>query len=303
MNSQGNTPLAQRRVLARRVIIGGAVVLCVLLLTIYGRETNSGPLHGVQNAAGTVVTPLEDGVSRAVQPVRNAWDWADGLANARDRAARLSKEVQTLKGELIQEQFENEELPKIAGLAGLGDEWNRDYTQRPADIIARSASPYYTDARIDVGTDQGVVVNSPVIAQGGAGPALVGVVTQAGPISSTVAFLSDSQTSIGVTITNAESAIGLLEPTVPGAYAITGIPIGVPVANGDVVYTAGFSEAGDLSVYPRGIPIGVVTGVGHRETDVDQTVQMSPFVDTDSLAYVVALAPKSALARQRAATP
>ena len=289
--------------LTRRLIVGGLVVLCIIVLSIYGRETSSGPLHGIQSDAGTLVTPIQDGVSRAVQPVRNAWDWAKGLVNARDRAAQLAKENQQLRAEIVQGQFNAEENQRLLAIPGLGDAWNVDYRQVPADIVGWSASPYYDEARIDKGTSSGVIVNSPVIASGSAGPALVGVITQAGPISSTVSFLSQPQTSIGVTIANASSAFGILQPTAPGAFEITGIPISKPIANGDIVYTAGFRGLGQLSIYPRGIPIGVVTGVGHRETDVVQTVQVDPFVDPNSLAYVVALAPSSALALQRATTP
>ncbi len=289
--------------MARRLIVGGLVVLCVIVLSIYGRETSSGPLHGIQSGASTLVTPVQDGMSRAVQPVRNAWDWAKSLVNARDRAAQLAKENQQLKAEIVQGQFNYEENQRLIQIPGLGNAWNVDYTQVPADIIGWSASPYYDEARIDKGTSSGVIVNAPVIAAGTAGPALVGVITQAGPISSTVSFLSQPQSSVGVTITEANSAFGILQPTAPGAFEITGIPVGKPIADGDIVYTAGFRDLGQLSIYPRGIPIGVVEGVGHRETDVEQTVQVDPFVDPNSLAYVVALAPKSALAKQRASTP
>jgi rod shape-determining protein MreC len=303
VSNQSHSPLAQRRILARRLIVGGLVVLCLIVLSIYGRESSSGPLHGLQSGAGTLVTPIQDGVSRAVQPVRNAWHWAKSLVNARDRAAQLAMDNQQLKAQIVQGQFNSEENQRLTQIPGLGNAWNVDYNQVPADIISWSASPYYDEARIDKGTSNGVIVNSPVIAAGTAGPALVGVITQAGPISSTVAFLSQPQTSVGVTITNANSAFGILQPTAPGAYEITGIPVGKPLANGDIVDTAGFRLFGQLSIFPRGIPIGLVEGVGHRETDVNQTVQVDPFVDPNSLAYVVALAPKSALAKQRATTP
>jgi rod shape-determining protein MreC len=303
VSNHGNTPLAQRRTLARRLVIGGLVVVCVIVLSVYGRESGSGPLHGLQSGAGTVVTPLQDGVSRAVQPVRNAWDWASSLVNARDRAAQLAKENQQLRSELIQGQFNVEENQRLIAIRGLGRQWSADYSQVPADIIGWSASPYYEEARIDKGTNNGVIVNSPVIARSNSGPALVGVITQAGPISSTIAFLSQPQSSVGVTITQANSAFGILQPTAPGAYQISGIPASKPIANGDVVYTAGFQTLGQLSIYPRGIPVGVVEGVGHREADVQQTVQVVPFVNPSSLAYVVALAPRSTLALQRAATP
>jgi rod shape-determining protein MreC len=303
MSNKGNSPLAQRRAMARRVIIGVLVLVCVISITVYGRETNSGALHRLQDGAGTVVTPIQDGVSRAVQPVRNAWGWLSGLVSARDRAAHLAQENQLLRGELVQLQFNAEEGPRIAKVVGLGTEWRADYSQVPAMIIVRSPSPWYAQARIDKGTNDGVVVNSPVLAAGDVGTGLVGVITQAGPISSVVSFISDPQTSVGVTIVGASGAIGLLQPTAPGAFQITGIPVTYPVATGDPVLTAGFSQAGLQSIYPRGIPIGVVQGVGHRAVDVQQTVQLVPFVNTDSLAYVVVLAPKSALAKQRAATP
>jgi rod shape-determining protein MreC len=303
VSSQGNTPLAQRRIIARRLIVGGVIVLCVALLSLYGREARSGPLHGLQNAAGTVVTPIQDGASRAVQPVRNAWNWTTSLVNARDRADQLSKQNQALRSQLAQSQFNAEEAPRLSALTGLGNEWRADYAQVPAEIIGRSASPYYEEARISVGTSNGVVVNSPVIGNSGTGAGLVGVVTQAGPISAVVSFISEPQTSVGVSIVGAGGAIGLLQPTAPGAFQVAGIPVSYPVNYGDLVVTAGFAQLGQLSVYPRGIPVGVVSGVGHSETSVDQTVQLTPIVNTDSLAYVVALAPKSALARQRASTP
>jgi rod shape-determining protein MreC len=129
------------------------------------------------------------------------------------------------------------------------------------------------------------------------------VITQSGPNSSVVSFLSDPRTSVGVTIVGTDGAIGVLQPTAQGDFQISGIPVSNPVANGDTVVTAGFSQLNLQSIYPRGIPIGLVTGVGHREVDIEQTVQLSPFVNTDALAYVVVLAPTSKLAKQRASTP
>ena len=303
MSNQSNSPLAQRRAIARRFIIGGLIVLCVISLSVYARESNNGALHRLQGGAGTVVTPIQDGVSRAVQPVRNAWGWVASLVNARDRAASLAQQNQLLKSELVQAQFNNEETPRIAALAGLGNEWQANYAQVPAEIIARSASPWYEEARIDVGTSNGVVVNSPVIAKGDVKAGLVGVITQSGPNSSVVSFLSDPRTSVGVTIVGTDGAIGVMQPTAQGDFQISGIPVSNPVANGDTVVTAGFSQLNLQSIYPRGIPIGLVTGVGHREVDIEQTVQLSPFVNTDALAYVVVLAPTSKLAKQRASTP
>ena len=55
------------------------------------------------------------------------------------------------------------------------------------------------------------------------------------------------------------------------------------------------------SIYPRGIPIGLVTSVGSQEVDVQQTVQVTPYVDPRKLSYLMVLTPQSPEAKRRAA--
>jgi rod shape-determining protein MreC len=59
----------------------------------------------------------------------------------------------------------------------------------------------------------------------------------------------------------------------------------------DMVVTSGFaSKNGELrSVYPRGIPIGIVTNVGNDPADLHKTVQVTPFADFDRIDEVVVL--------------
>ena len=49
-------------------------------------------------------------------------------------------------------------------------------------------------------------------------------------------------------------------------------------------------RAGDLaSLYPWGIAIGQVTSVGQQDIDLYKRVQVTPFVDFDSLSEVIVL--------------
>ena len=208
-----------------------------------------------------------------------------------------------MRSELIQAQFNSEENLRLNAVRGLGHQWSTDYTQVPADIIAWSASPYYEEARIDKGTNNGVIVNSPVLANSGSGPGLAGIVTQAGPISATIAFLSQPQTSVGVTISTVELCVRDPAADRAGRVPDRRHPGQQAGRQRRRRLHRRVRALGQLSIYPRGIPVGVVEGVGHREADVQQTVQVVPFVTSNSLAYVVALAPKSALAKQRATTP
>jgi cell shape-determining protein MreC len=81
-----------------------------------------------------------------------------------------------------------------------------------------------------------------------------------------------------------------------------GVPRDFRVKAGGIVRTAGFSTDLRLpSVFPRGIAVGLVAGVGSRDVDTFQTIQVTPYVDVRTLADVAVLTPQSAAARRRAA--
>ena len=61
------------------------------------------------------------------------------------------------------------------------------------------------------------------------------------------------------------------------------------VLPGDVIVTAGTRNARYPDLYPRGIPIGVVTSVGQTDVDLYKQIQVSPYVDFGRLDAVAAL--------------
>lgn len=302
MGTQASTPLAKRRSNVRRGFLAALVVGCLLLFTAYSTEGEGGPLHGLQGAVGAIIAPIQGGTTRAVQPLRDAWNWGTSLVDARDEAARLKAENETLRTLLVQQQFDDADTKRIEALEGVGDEFRVDYARVPASIIGLSTAPWYHRARLNRGRDDGIRVNSPVMARGDA-EGLVGVITQVFPNSSIVTFISEPRTSIGVVIEGADGARGILSPSGPNQLQVTGIPADKPVDQGQPVFTAGFSGLRVPSVYPRGIPIGLVLGAGGSDTDVVQKVQVAAFVNPRELAYVVVLAPTSDDAIRRARTP
>jgi rod shape-determining protein MreC len=61
------------------------------------------------------------------------------------------------------------------------------------------------------------------------------------------------------------------------------------VSEGDLVITAGWQTSRLESLYPRGIPIGMVESVGQQDVDLYKRIQVASLVDFDSLAEVVVL--------------
>jgi rod shape-determining protein MreC len=63
------------------------------------------------------------------------------------------------------------------------------------------------------------------------------------------------------------------------------------VNRGDIVVTAGWHSGPLSDIYPRGIPIGVVTSVSQLDIDLYKRVEIEPFAQFGSLESVIILVP------------
>jgi rod shape-determining protein MreC len=287
-------------------VIAVLAVACLIIFTGYFREGTDGPLHGVQATSASVIAPVQEGATRAVQPFRDAWGWMTSLKDARDRAANLQTRVDDLEGLAADNAVRDQRITELESLLGVdhmldtGKELG-GYRRAVGLVLARSVTDWYRSARIDVGSSSGVLRNSPVVAGTNTGAALVGYVTSVSPNSSSVAFITDGRTEVGATIPEAGNYPGVLQSTTPGQLQLTGVPRAAGIRQGQTVVTSGFQVKNLLSVYPPGIPVGAVTSFGSQEVDVQQTVQVTPFIDPRKLTYLVVLVPESTKAKERAA--
>ncbi|MGD9570819.1 MAG: rod shape-determining protein MreC [Thermoleophilia bacterium] len=305
MSTSGSSGVARRRTTLRRGVIAALVIVCLVIFTGYFRESSSGPLHGVQSVAGSVVSPVQEVATRAVEPFRDAWGWLTSLRDARDRAAALQAQNDELRGRVTFDAVQQQELTELQALAGVEALVDTErglggYRAEVALVTTRSISDWFRSARINKGSSDGIVRNSPVLAGTGTGAALVGVVTSVQANSADVAFITDGRTQVGATVPEAGGYPGLVRSTSPGQLSLTDIPREAPVKELQAVVTRGFSGGGLPSIYPKGLPIGQITSVGRQEVDVSFTVQVTPYVDPRQLSYLAVLVPESPEAKRRA---
>jgi rod shape-determining protein MreC len=298
--------IARRRATVRRGVIAVLVIVCLVIFTGYFREGSDGPLHDVQATSASVIAPVQEGATRAVEPFRDAWGWMTSLKDARDRAAELQERNDALQARVSDDAVRDQRLAELESLLGVdalldtGKELG-GYRREVGLVIQRSFTDWYRSARVDVGSADGVVRNAPVVAGTNTGAALVGYVTSVSSNSAAVSFVTDGRTEVGATIPEAGNYPGVLQSTTPGQLQLTGVPRAAGIRQGQTVVTSGFRVKNLLSVYPPGIPVGAVTSFGSQEVDVQQTVQVTPFVDARRLTHLVVLVPESEKAKERAA--
>jgi rod shape-determining protein MreC len=71
------------------------------------------------------------------------------------------------------------------------------------------------------------------------------------------------------------------------------------VSESNTVITAGWTTEQFESLFPRGIPIGIVESVGQQDVDLFKRIQIAPLVDFDSLSMVIVLLEKERARQQQ----
>jgi rod shape-determining protein MreC len=269
----------RRRVLRRRIVVAVLLLLCVAMLTLYFRESDSGAVHGVQGVVLRVFAPLQNGTARATKPFRDAWNWTGDLFSAKSENAKLKKEVEQLRAGVAEQLTTQDENTQLRGILALqGDNIFPAAAQLvTARVVARSTSAWYSTVTIDRGSSNGISVYDPVV--NGAG--LVGRVTKVDAGASQVTLITDQQSFVDSMVMPG-GAQGIVSGSVTGDVTLDYVDKNEKVKVGQYVVTSGRNG----SVFVRGIPIGQVVGVGTQEVELYQSIAVRPFVDFRKLDLV-----------------
>ena len=277
----------QKAVRRRRAVLGLLVVCSLILLTAYFGEGAGGGLHAIQRGFLEVVSPIQEGASRALKPFRDLFGWFGDTLDAKSQRDQLLKQVRQLRAQAIADQGALRRATELEGL--LHADRTLSLTQmRPvtARVTVRNPSVWYSTIVVDRGSSDGVHVNQPVVSADG----LVGTVTTVSPDSSVVTLITDHTSGVSAT-DNQTGVTGIVQPAVgqPNDLRLDFIRHGDRIKAGQDIVTSGTTSARLPSLFPPGIPIGRVTTVDTQELDLYQRVHIQPFADFRRLSFVQVL--------------
>ena len=256
-----------------------AVLVCfsIVLLTGYFGEGGGGFLHSLQAGAQTILSPIEDGASRAFKPVRDLVGWFGDVFNAKDENKKLKKELATARTQSVNDAMLLRENIQLRGQLKLSEGLGyTNATRETARVIVRSPTVWWLTVTIDKGRSDGIRVDRPVIN----GDGLVGHVSAVTGGTATVTLLTDSSSAVSAQLAP-DGALGVVKPNVgdPNDMQLLYIGKNHPVTKGAKVVTSGSAPGPLQSIYPRGIPIGEVSRVEPGELDLYRTVHIRPWAD------------------------
>ncbi len=278
-----------KQVRRRRAVLALLVAVSLILLTAYFGESAGSPLHSVQRGVVDVLSPVQEGASRALKPVRDLFGWFGDTLRAKKERDQLKAERAMLLKEAVGNQVAIAENARLQRLLALDDsnDLNR-YEPHTARVVGRSPNNLLSDTvQIDAGSGDGVRVGQAVVS----GEGLVGHVSSVFGRGAFVTLITDQRSTVSVHVLDGRDELGLMKPSIgdPLDLLVQDVSPTAPVQVNDVVVTSGSISSRLESLYPPDIPVGRVKIADPQELDDNQQVHLSPFADLRHLEFVQVL--------------
>jgi rod shape-determining protein MreC len=266
------------------------VLVSLGLITVYFRESSEGPLHASQRIGVSVLMPFEVAGERVARPFRDAWAWMSDLLDAKSENEKLREENQRMRAQLIESQTNSRDATVLRGIATYisGPSFPEDFEPVVAQIISQPPSPYQQEITVSAGSGDGIVKNAPVVTEEG----LVGLVTDVTDSEARITLLTDQSSAVSALVLGNGAAGVVRHGASSSSLILDRVLKDQLVEEGNTVVTAGWRTERFESLFPRGIPIGVVESVGQQDVDLYKRIQVAPLVDFDSLSTVIVLLKK-----------
>ena len=147
----------------RRITLALLVASSLLLLTVYFGESAGGGLHSVQKGVMEVVSPIQEGASRALKPVRDLAGWFGDTLDAKSDVEKLRDQNAQLRSAAVAGTEAVRQNRQLQGLLGLDKSASiREARPVSARVIGQSPTIWYSTIQIDKGTSSGVRTGQPV---------------------------------------------------------------------------------------------------------------------------------------------
>jgi rod shape-determining protein MreC len=267
-------------------VVGVLVLLSLVLITISFRAGSGGALHRVEGAGATVLRPFEVAAERVARPFRDVYGYFAGLVHVKRENSRLKQQLNELRQTALQGQSAIEQNRVLRAQLKFIDSprFPADYAPVNTRIISW-ASEFEQQVVIAAGSDSGIKQDTPIVTRDG----LVGRVTDVTGSAAQVTLLTDENSAVPARDQTTRATGLIRHGQSQGSLLLDFVPKEANVQKGDVIVTAGTQSKQYPSLFPGGIPIGLVTSVGQTDTALYKQIQIQPYVDFSALDAVTAL--------------
>ncbi len=258
------------------------VVMTLLSITVLTLDAKNVPvISGLRSGMIQVLSPVQHGFRTVTRPIRHWWTGSNDYDRVVAENKRLRDEVDRLNGSSISNANAVDELNR------LRDQLDIPFTKDLNPVVAQVAPGLISNfddntVELDKGSSSGIEDGNPVVTKAG----LVGRVTRVTPDHCIVRLITDSRFVVGVRLVDpVDYAVGHGAGPENPFVVDEGIELTSPIKIGAQVVTSGLTSA----LYPKDIPIGVVSKVSRSTSDQTQKLEVTLSADIERLNVVQVL--------------
>jgi rod shape-determining protein MreC len=222
------------------------------------------------------LAPMEMLVDRTLYGIGYVWNGYFALIGVHRENQQLKRQVDDLRMQIDREREEVAEAQRLRALLAISDAGVGNTVV--ARVIGRDPVRTNQTVTIDKGVSHGVKPDSAVMTPQG----IVGRVIHASNFFAIVQLIIDSQSAVGV-LHEPTRRQGVLLGMGERDIELDNIDDDNELKEGDLFITSGLDR-----IYPKGLPVGVITHVGPRR-ELFKTIRVRPSADLGRLEEVICI--------------
>jgi len=266
-----------RDLLRRYKLLFYMILLLLLTLILYSYNLRQKAATSFfERAVLSLAAPFQIAIDGGVDSVIAIWNNYFWLVDTRQRNLELERENLKLRSQLRETREISLQNERLRHLLGFVDELDRPAL--PAQIIGEDVSHWARTLVIDKGSGSGLRNGLPVVAAEG----VVGRIIKIGPESSRVLLITDASSAVASLVqrTRTRSIARGRGQELAVNYALGDRDVRV----GDLLVTSGMG-----GVFPKGLPLGLVTTVQRDPFTLFLKIRAEPTVDFSHLEEVMVI--------------
>jgi rod shape-determining protein MreC len=266
-------------VIPRRPTLLFIIVLAALflLMSISSKTRIGGETRTMfERSVMTIFSPVPKLVNWVGSGASDAFHGYVDMRHAVQENLELRHKVDQLTTDNIRLRQSEGDLKRLRSLLGYSEQFTMPTTM--AEAVMLDLSGRFKSIIVDRGSNAGIDVDDAVVNANG----LIGRVVLTTKDMAKVQLVTDSNSSVGVLIERTRRQ-GVLRGDGSGGTQLYDIPSLADVLPGDTILTAGID-----GIYPKGIPVGLITKA-EKGQDLFKTIVVKPAVDFGSIEEVIVL--------------
>jgi rod shape-determining protein MreC len=258
----------QTRTIVAVILLAASVGLLML--------NQTGRLAGIKSLLLTPLAAIQRGIAGTVAGVGRLFPSNPDTADLQQRIEDLEAQVIALEAENVELKENEADLQLLSGLLDY-ERSQPDNRYAAANVIGRDTSAFLGYIMIDLGSDDGMARDMPVVTSQG----LVGHIVELTCCTAKVQLITDANSAVNARL-QASRDEGVVVGRFGGVLELEYLSQQAEVAPGDVVLTSGLG-----GTYPEGLVVGRVSATQRQDYEVLQKAVLVPAVDFNRLEIVL----------------